>query len=61
MKNCVIGKRVYPSSLFSTNLANDNYTLTNLYPCHCVSFDVKAEINKYIKVNEVGVGLKIEL
>lgn len=35
--------------------------ITNLYPCHCVSFDVKAEINKYIKVNEVGVGLKIEL
>ena len=28
MKNCMLGKRVYPSSLFSTNLANDNYTLT---------------------------------
>jgi len=35
--------------------------ITELYPCHCVSFQVKAEINKSIRVHEVGVGMKIEL
>lgn len=35
--------------------------ITNLYPCHCVSFPVKAEIHKYISVNEVGVGLTLEI
>ena len=35
--------------------------ITNLYPCHCVSFDVKSYINSHIKINEVGVGLKIEI
>lgn len=32
-----------------------------LYPCHCVSFSVKAEIYKHIPIYEVGVGLEIEL
>lgn len=32
-----------------------------LYPCHCISFSVKAEIHKYIPIYEVGVGLEIEL
>lgn len=32
-----------------------------LYPCHCVSFLVKAEINKYIPICEVGVGLEINI
>ena len=30
-----------------------------LYPCHCTSFAVKAEIHKYLPVKEVGVGLEI--
>lgn len=33
--------------------------ITNLYPCHCVSFQVKAEINRLIPIQEVGVGLTI--
>lgn len=35
--------------------------ITELYPCHCVSFKVKAEINPSIPVHEVGVGLTINL
>ncbi len=34
-----------------------NNNVRELYPCHCTSFDVKCEINKYIPVKEVGVGL----
>ncbi|WP_053957498.1 MBL fold metallo-hydrolase [Inediibacterium massiliense] len=30
-----------------------------LYPCHCTSFTVKAEIHKSLPVKEVGVGLEI--
>ena len=30
-----------------------------LYPCHCTSFAVKAEIHKYLPIKEVGVGLEI--
>ena len=33
--------------------------LTELYPCHCVSFAAKAEIHKHIPIFEVGVGLSI--
>jgi 7,8-dihydropterin-6-yl-methyl-4-(beta-D-ribofuranosyl)aminobenzene 5'-phosphate synthase len=40
-----------------------NYLKTNdikeLYPCHCTSFAVKAEIHKVLPVKEVGVGLEI--
>lgn len=32
-----------------------------LYPCHCVSLDAKVEIAKQLKINEVGVGLEIEI
>ena len=32
-----------------------------LYPCHCVSLKAKAEMLKYIDIEEVGVGLTIEL
>jgi 7,8-dihydropterin-6-yl-methyl-4-(beta-D-ribofuranosyl)aminobenzene 5'-phosphate synthase len=31
--------------------------IQELYPCHCTSFKVKSEMNKYVEVNEVGVGL----
>ena len=31
-----------------------------LYPCHCTSFAVKAEIHKVLPVKEVGVGLEIQ-
>lgn len=34
--------------------------IKELYPCHCVSFAVKAEIHKHIPIHEVGVGLIIE-
>ncbi|QHQ62566.1 MBL fold metallo-hydrolase [Anaerocolumna sedimenticola] len=33
--------------------------IADLYPCHCVSFHVKAEINRFIPIHEVGVGLTI--
>ncbi|MCC0705766.1 MBL fold metallo-hydrolase [Clostridioides sp. ES-S-0190-01] len=32
-----------------------------LYPCHCVSFKVKAKMNEMLNVNEVGVGLNINI
>ena len=32
-----------------------------LYPCHCVSLEAKIEITKQMKVNEVGVGLEIDI
>lgn len=37
------------------------HQITQLYPCHCVSFVAKAEINNSIPINEVGVGLSIEI
>ena len=33
--------------------------IKNLFPCHCVSLAAKCEINSHIRINEVGVGLKI--
>ncbi|APF28510.1 metallo-beta-lactamase superfamily protein [Clostridium sporogenes] len=30
-----------------------------LYPCHCTSFSVRAEIHKTLPVKEVGVGLEL--
>lgn len=35
--------------------------IAEIYPCHCVLFQVKAEINRFIPVHEVGVGLEIDL
>lgn len=35
--------------------------IQQLYPCHCVSFAAKAKINQSIPVNEVGVGMTIEI
>lgn len=32
-----------------------------MYPCHCVSLKAKAEMMKHMDVEEVGVGLKIEV
>ncbi len=34
--------------------------IKELYPCHCTSFAVRAEIHKTLPVKEVGVGLEIE-
>lgn len=34
--------------------------IRNLYPCHCTSFAVKAEIHKEIEIKEVGVGMVVE-
>lgn len=33
--------------------------IKELYPCHCTSFQVRAEIHKTLPVKEVGVGLEI--
>lgn len=35
--------------------------IANLYPCHCVSFEAKAHIHKYIKIVDVAVGLSLYL
>lgn len=35
--------------------------ITNLYPCHCVSFQAKAAIQQEIPLVEVGVGMEIEI
>jgi len=32
-----------------------------LYPCHCVSLNAKIEIGKQIKIQEVGVGLELNI
>lgn len=32
-----------------------------LYPCHCVSLKAKIEMSKILDINEVGVGLEIEI
>jgi 7,8-dihydropterin-6-yl-methyl-4-(beta-D-ribofuranosyl)aminobenzene 5'-phosphate synthase len=33
--------------------------IKELYPCHCTSFLVKAEIHKILPIKEVGVGLEL--
>lgn len=33
--------------------------LKELYPCHCTSFAVRSEMNKFLPVKEVGVGLEL--
>lgn len=33
--------------------------IKELYPCHCTSFAVKAEIHKVLPITEVGVGMEI--
>lgn len=35
------------------------HNIKELYPCHCTSFNVRAEMHKTLKINEVGVGLEI--
>lgn len=35
--------------------------LEKLYPCHCVCFQAKARMNEAMPVEEVGVGLTIEI
>lgn len=42
------------------NYLKDN-NIKYLYPCHCVSLEAKIEMAKELKINEVGVGLEIEL
>lgn len=34
-------------------------SIKELYPCHCTSFAVRAEIHKALPVREVGVGLEV--
>lgn len=35
--------------------------IRNLYPCHCVSFEAKAEIHKVIPIHPVGVGMHLSI
>lgn len=35
--------------------------IDKLYPCHCVSFAAKAEIHKRIPIQEVGVGMILDV
>jgi 7,8-dihydropterin-6-yl-methyl-4-(beta-D-ribofuranosyl)aminobenzene 5'-phosphate synthase len=37
----------------------ENHKIKFLYPCHCTSFAVRAEMAKTLDVTEVGVGLEI--
>lgn len=37
----------------------ENNGVKELYPCHCTSFAVRAEMNKTLPIKEVGVGLEI--
>lgn len=37
---------------------NEN-NINELYPCHCTSFEVRAEMYKSLPVKEVGVGLEL--
>ena len=39
----------------------EHYTNGMLYPCHCVSFAAKHEMMNTLPLNEVGVGLKLEV
>lgn len=34
--------------------------ISELYPCHCTSFEVKAAMHQQVPIKEVGVGLKLE-
>lgn len=38
----------------------DNNKIAELYPCHCTSFSVRAEMYKTLDIKEVGVGLELE-
>lgn len=38
-----------------------NNKISCLYPCHCVSFQVKSKMTEILPVKEVGVGLTIEV
>ncbi len=35
--------------------------IKHFYPCHCVSFEAKAEMSRSLKIEEVGVGMELEL
>lgn len=40
---------------------NQKNNIKLLYPCHCVSLQTKIEMGKEIKIDEVGVGLEINI
>ncbi len=35
--------------------------IENIYPCHCVSFKAKAEINRFIPIYEVATGFELNI
>ena len=38
-----------------------NNNIKNLYPCHCVSLDVKSELKKHFNVEEVAVSFELDI
>ncbi len=42
-----------------TYLKDNNIEL--LYPCHCISLKAKIEMGKQLNINEVGVGLELDI
>jgi Metal-dependent hydrolases of the beta-lactamase superfamily II len=63
-----IGKVIGGFHLFDCNKQVDKTIeyfkqnkIENLYPCHCTSFKVKAKINSEIPIQEVGVGMELEI
>ena len=49
------------SFLFLQLLFDHEAKIELLYPCHCVSLNAKVEMAKELKINEVGVGLEINV
>lgn len=47
--------------LKETILYFKNNNIKNLYPCHCVSLDVKSELKKHFNVEEVAVSFELNI
>ena len=47
--------------LYSTIEYLEKNSIKLLYPAHCISLQAKIEMGKKLNINEVGVGLEINL
>lgn len=47
--------------LYSTIQYLKDNDINLLYPCHCISLEAKMEIGRKLNINEVGVGLEINI
>ena len=56
----VLQDHVREDAISTINYFKDN-NIKYLYPCHCISLEAKIEMAKQLKINEVGVGLELEL